>query len=296
MTKIRVGVVRGGGGGYQNSLETGKVILNTLPREKYEPHDIFVDTNGVWHVGGFPLSPKHAVQRFDVVFNALDGDTEGVIRTLEHLHIPFTGSGSLATNTSHHRLHTKDVLNAHNIRTPLHTVFDRNTHTENYIGEIFRTFPQPTTVHPAVSGARRDTAVYTLADLTNAIAQAQQEHGTTLIEMHIPGKRVSCLVVDDFRGEKNYTPFPTRTNTHEDVRLSQEEKDAVQDLARQAHNAFGARHYSLSDCVVSLRGVYVLETKTAPSFDTDSALSRSLEEVGVPLPSFLDHIVTLARA
>ncbi|QQR82584.1 hypothetical protein IPJ70_00505 [Candidatus Campbellbacteria bacterium] len=294
MTKIRVGVVRGGGGsGYQNSLETGKVVLNTLSQEKYEPHDIFIDTNGVWHVEGFPLLPEQAVRRFDVIFNALDGNNEGVIRTLERFHIPFTGSGSLATSIAQHKLRSKEIYTQNALRTPLHTIFDGSVHNEKDIREIFRTFPHPTTVHPVVSGSRNNEIVYTLAELTDAIAHAQQKHGTTLIEMHIPGKRVSCLVTDDFRGEKQHTAFPVHTSD-ENAQLSREEKEEVQHMARTAHNALGARHYSLSDCVVSPRGVYVLETKTAPAFGDDSALGRSLAEVGVPLSHYLDHIVSLS--
>lgn len=293
MTNIRVGVLRGGEHAYEQSLQTGNIILNALPREKYEPHDIFVDTNGVWHVEGFPLLSEQAVRRFDVIFNALDGNNEGVIRTLERFHIPFTGSGSLATSIAQHKLRSKEIYTQNALRTPLHTIFDGSVHNEKDIREIFRTFPHPTIVHPSIASSRNDTVVYTLADLTRAIEEAQQKHGTTLIEMYIPGKRVSCLVTDDFRGDAHHTSFPVHT-THEQVQLSREEKEEVQRMSRQAHVAFDARHYSVSDCIVSPRGVYVLETKTAPSFGTDSTLVRSLESVGVPLPHFLDHIVSLS--
>jgi D-alanine-D-alanine ligase-like ATP-grasp enzyme len=293
MTNIRVGVVRGGEHAYEQSLHTGAVVLNALPREKYEPHDIFVDTHGVWHVGGFPFSVEQAVRRFDVIFNALDGNNEGVIRALERLHVPFTGSGSLATNTAQHRVRSKEIYAKNNLRTPLHTVFDSSMHNEKDIREIFRTFPHPTLVHPSIASPRNDTVVYTLADLTRAIEEAQQKHGTTLIEMHIPGKRVSCLVTDDFRGDAHHTSFPVHT-AHEHVQLSREEKEEVQRMSRQAHVAFDARHYSVSDCVVSPRGVYIVETKTAPAFGDDSALVRSLVEIGIPLPQYLDHIVSLS--
>lgn len=58
MTKLRVGVLRGGPSSeYEVSLKTGSTILKALA-EKYQPHDIFVTKDGIWHLDGVEKTPE----------------------------------------------------------------------------------------------------------------------------------------------------------------------------------------------------------------------------------------------
>ena len=54
---IRVGVLRGGTSKeYEQSLKAGAYVLKRLPKDAYEPLDIYIDREGVWHLGGLPMS------------------------------------------------------------------------------------------------------------------------------------------------------------------------------------------------------------------------------------------------
>jgi len=89
---IRVGVLRGGTGTkYDASLATGAYVLKHLPRDLYEPVDIFIDRAGQWHVGGVPVSHDKLQRRIDVVWNALHGfygEDGKAAQLLENLGIP----------------------------------------------------------------------------------------------------------------------------------------------------------------------------------------------------------------
>src|SRR3989338_5397698 len=90
--KTRVGVLRGGPSPeYDVSMNTGKIILANLP-EEYEPIDIFISKEGVWHIGGLEKELYKILQMIDVAVNATHGvyGEDGNIQKLfEKFHIPY---------------------------------------------------------------------------------------------------------------------------------------------------------------------------------------------------------------
>ncbi|MCR4274822.1 MAG: D-alanine--D-alanine ligase [Candidatus Campbellbacteria bacterium] len=319
MTKIRVGVLRGGPSNeYDISLKTGKTVLDTLEREKYEPVDIFIDKAGQWHADGFPLAPEHATKRVDVVFNALHGaygEDGEVQRILESTATPYTGSRSFASALAMHKGRTKEVLAQNGIKTPPHIIFDTRTQGPSDVLEIFKTFPNPSVVKPVADGSSFGVSIVRkFDDLGEAIERASKFSPEVLIEAFVNGKEATCGVIEDFKGEKVYTLLPIEIIPPKESaffdsdakygggaeercpgRFSREETQAIQDAARATHQAVGASHYSRTDCMVTPRGdVYVLEINTLPGLTSESLFPKSLNAVGVPLAHFLDHIVTLA--
>lgn len=296
MQKIRVGVLRGGSGiGYDTSLKTGKAVLNSLPSEKYDPIDIFIDRDGEWHVGGYPLSPDRALKHVDVAWNALLGEhaAGNIQRTLENLGIPYTGSESLTSAVAAHRLHGRKRMAEHGIRTPLSTHFDARTQNRDHIFELFRTFPHPVNVSSVWNTSPRERAG-SYDELQRAIETYTMEHPVVFIDVHIPGTTVFVLTVEHMRGEDLYAASPVQ-ESGEVARLTETEREEIWNTARRAHTALGARHYALSELVVSPRGIYLIETNTAPVLHEGAPLQHALNAVGVPLPHFLDHVLDLSR-
>ena len=72
------------------------------------------------------------------------------------------------------------------------------------------------------------------------------------------------------------------------------EKEKIQSLTRDIHRILGLRHYSRSDFIVTLTGVYFLEVNTLPGLTEQSLIPKALQAVGCPFPEFLDHLVQLA--
>lgn len=296
MTKLKVGVLRGGPGGeYDVSLKTGKTVLNALPREKYEPIDIFIDRGGEWHVGGYPLTPDRALKHIDVAWNALLGENAagGIQQTLDALHIPYTGSNALSSAIASHRLHARKQLADSGIRVPISTHFDAGVHGDGHIIELFRSFPHPLYASPAWSSEKR-ALVSSFDELREAIEYYSNEHPVVFLDAHIPGTTVWIAVIENIRGDDLYTAIPVNA-LGEPVRLSDIERKEIWETARRAHKTLGARHYSLSEFTVSPRGIYLIETKTAPALEGGAVFQKSLSAVGVPFPHFLDHVLDLSR-
>jgi D-alanine-D-alanine ligase-like ATP-grasp enzyme len=295
MSKIKVGVLRGGiGNGYNASLATGKAVLDALPKDAYDAVDIFIDTQGQWHVNGYPLAPNQAVRRADVVYNGLFGSFAAEIQHLLHrLGAHFAGSRGFGLASALHRPAMKKIFADNGIRTPMHTVYDATRHTGADILRIFRTFPHPSLVSPA-SSDRAAVLASSYQELFDAVSSATESDAQAVIEMYVPGTEVISGVIEGYRGKPHYTLLPM-TGDGVLARLSPQESDAVQELTARAHAALGLSQYSQSHCVVSPRGAYLLTVTPFPPLAQNAPFVGALREVGVSLPHFLDHVISLSR-
>jgi D-alanine-D-alanine ligase len=320
MTKKKVGVLRGGPSSeYEVSLKTGKSVMDSLG-DRYDVLDIFIDKEGVWHYLGMPIEPEKVFKKVDVIFNALHGayGEDGTVqKLLDYFKIPYTGSTALASAVGMNKVLSKKAYKNINLKTPLHKTLSKakEADLEKEIFNLFKTFPMPVVVKPVSGGSSVGTSIAkTLLDLEAAVIEALKYSDQVLIEEFIPGKEATCGVVDSFRNETVYALLPIEIrkpaeSTFFDYNakygggsqeicpgnFTTEEKEIIQDMSRQAHQALGLRHYSRSDFIIHpKRGIYILETNTLPGLTSESLLPKSLKAVGCNLPDFLDHLIALA--
>ncbi len=320
MSRLRVAVLRGGPSSeYDVSLATGQSVLKHLNEERYQPLDVLITRDGIWHLRGMPIEPERVVRQADVVFNALHGsygEDGGVQKVLESLRIPYTGSRAVPSAAAMHKAIAKGYLRAHGVKTPQHVVFPVSHDLNQRIVDLFRNFPQPSVIKPVNAGSSVGvTVAHTFTEFENGIVHGFQFSPTLLIEEYIAGREATCGVVDQFRGEDVYALFPIeivppRENAFFDYhakysgasdeicpgRFTASEKKEIQRLALLAHQSLGLRHYSRSDFIVSPRGVYFLEVNTLPGLTEQSLVPKALAAHGASLPEFLDHVVSLAVA
>lgn len=317
MQKIRVGVLRGGPSNeFDISLKTGASVINNINKDKYNPIDIFIDKNGLWHIGGKPVKPLEALENVDVAFNALHGNfgEDGKLQhILEDCKIKFTGSGSFASALGMNKVLSKDVFKKNKIKTPQHKIIQSIHKIKENILDFFRSFSLPMVVKPVSSGS--SVGVYIVKDFSSfesAISDAFNHGDSVMIEEFILGKEATCGVIDDFRDQKYYALPPVEIRPHNGFfdyeakyqgksdeivpgNFTVDEKVEIEKMAILAHQVLGLRHYSRSDFIIHPhRGVFILETNTLPGLTEESLLPKSLNAVGASLPHFLDHIVSLA--
>jgi D-alanine-D-alanine ligase len=318
MSKLRVGVLRGGPSSeYEVSLKTGAAILNNLP-EHYSGHDIFISRDGVWHKDGLARSPDRALKHIDVVFNGLHGEygEDGKVqKLLDTLGVPYTGSGAFASAVGMNKALSKIAFEKHGIKTPFYTTVKNTDPLKEKIEYTFKHFVLPVVVKPSTTGSSVGvTIVRNFHNLEQAINKALTYSPTVLIEEYIQGKEATCGVVDHFRGEKAYSLLPVEIiqpvesdffdyeakyggKSHEICpgRFSRSEMEEIQRLAKHVHHSLGLRHYSRTDMIVSpTRGVYVLEVNTLPGLTAQSLLPLSFEAVGTNFKDMLHHVIQLA--
>jgi D-alanine-D-alanine ligase len=136
-----------------------------------------------------------------------------------------------------------------------------------------------------------------------------------LVEELIRGREATAGVVEGLHGEQLRALPPVEIIPPEDDFFSYESKyngasqevcpgdfspeetAALMHAAKTMHEVLGQRHYSRSDFIVTPRGVYYLETNSAPAvgLTTESLLPKSLAAAGIPFSAFLDHLVATAR-
>ena len=326
MSHIRVGVLRGGTSNeYEVSLKTGATILNHIPKDKYRPVDIYIDTFGIWHVQGVRSSMTEALSKIDVAVNALHGEfgEDGKIQgILDMHHIPYTGSGAFASAIGMNKVMSKEMFKRHGLKTPYHVVFESDGHalskTEKAIHDmasyVFTKFPVPAVIKPATSGSSVGISIaQTMDEIVAGLTEAFKHSKTVLVEELIRGTEATVGVIEGYRDEDLYALPPIEIRPHKGKffdfaakyagqsdeiipgNFSMEQKKELEELARTAHRALGLRHYSRSDFIVTpRRGIYILEVNTLPGLTDESLVPKAIKAVGGTISHFIDHLIGLA--
>lgn len=320
-----VGVLRGGPSSeYDVSLRSGAAVLAELDKEKYEPRDLFISRDGVWHLHGVPVEPERALQGVDVVFNAGHGEfwEDGQVqRIFDALGVPYTGSGAFSSATAFNKQETREAVAGLGVKVAHGLLVEQPAPSEvegleKLAFQIFRSFPHPAIVKPIIGGSSVGVSVVdNFQQLEPALEAAFAVADQVLIEEFIRGKEATVGIINDFRGEAVYAllpieiiPPPTHRFFSHDVKyngqtiervpgnFTKEEKAELMQIARTVHAGLDLSHYSRSDFILSRRGIYFLEVNTLPGLTTESLLPKSLVAVGSKLSEFLDHVLSLARA
>jgi D-alanine-D-alanine ligase len=301
------------------SLDTGASVLENLERDIYEPVDVCISREGLWHENGFEKPAEKIVGKMDVIWNALHGQygEDGTVQKfLDHFAVPYTGSGAMASVLGMNKIASKKIYERGGLKTPFAVSINLKNLSREAIREAYRAVPAPFVVKPCSAGSSVGVnVVYSLPELEESAVAAFEYGPSVLIEEYIPGKEGTCGVVDDFRGEDYHALMPIEIKPKSDDGLfdyhskysdggaeeicpgifSETEKKDIEGMAIAAHKLLGLRHYSRSDFRIHpKRGVFILETNTLPGLTKNSLLPKALSAAGAKLSDFLRHIIGLA--
>ncbi len=321
MIRKKIAILRGGPSSeHEVSLKTGKNVLRELS-DKYDVIDIVIDKQNVWHIHGLPVDPLKAIKMADHVFNALHGEygEDGKVQQLlENLQVKFTGSGSLGSATAMNKVRSKEIFKSRGLQTPIHKVLSKPESDEGLELQallIFRNFTMPVVLKPVDKGSSIGISVASdFEALKNGMRKLYEMYDQILVEEYIVGKEATVGVIEKFRDQNLYSLLPTEIEVPKQKKLfdyetkysgnvtertpgnfSTSEREALQKIAKIAHEALGLRHYSRSDFVVHpKRGIYLLETNSLPGLGENMLMVNSLKHVNLSLTDFLDHIIGLS--
>lgn len=303
----RIGVIRGGRGGYYNeSLASGKNILDAISVSGHAKADILVDKNGDWHLNGFLISPMDLEREVDVIFNALHKSyhhSDNTLSVLERLNIPVTGSYKLAHSVSNNRSLSKTIAWQNGLSVPMALIVTKGEDLTLAVKDIFNTLSGKLILKPIGGSIGGDPEVVNgVATLMAKLEEMLNNHPEVIVEEFISGKEALVPVIENFRGKPYYTPFPVeivRKNEREKYLspgfFSDHQKSELARMAEKIHRAVDARHYSLSRFVIHPSGrIYFIKKESHPSLSPDSPLMQSLASVGCTPSQFVDHVTDLA--
>ncbi|MFT5281040.1 MAG: D-alanine-D-alanine ligase [Flavobacteriaceae bacterium] len=307
---IRVGILRGGVGEYESSLESGSRLLREFSEGKlplvYKAKDMLLDRDGSLHIDGRPVALSDVPLHIDIVWNTLHGlfGEDGKIQQLlNSFSIPHTDSSPLVQASMFERKLARELFRNAGGQIPQGFIVspyreDIDGPLEEYLQkktrDIFSKLSFPWVVKPLSRGNYATRIAHTYHDLHAIIVEYTQREEGFLVEELLSGTVATCLVVDRFRDKSHYALSPVVMDggeyTHQ--KLSIEEKHALQQEAEHIHRHIGLQHFSQVDMIFHhKKGVHVLEVSTIPRFTEHDCFEYMFEESGLTFGDFIDHVV-----
>ncbi len=301
MSRGRIAVVMGGPSTEREvSIATGQPVCRALERLGYEVQSLDFDA------GFIPALEKIAP---DAVFNALhgpggeDGTIQGI---LEHLRVPYTGSGLRACAFAIDKHLTKKLLSAEGLPTAAWDTFD-------FDGGALPLLPGsldlPLVVKPRDEGSSTGIAIVrTHEEWSRAMIAISERRASAIAEEYIAGREFAVGVLFDealpvaeiiphnrefYDYEAKYAEGGSRHDVpaHIDAGLTHR----LQTLARSTHRLLGLRDYSRTDFIVTKAGrPYILEINALPGLTPTSLLPDMCASAGIAFDALVDRLVRAA--
>lgn len=316
MRKLRVAVLMGGPSSEHDiSLETGKMVLRSLARDRYEPFPVVVPKE---------RDPKIKIKNSetDMAFIAMHGEygEDGTVQALlEALGVPYTGSGVLASALAMSKPLSSRLLGDCGLSVPDFVTAGRHefySMTEKVTAKAARRIGFPAVIKPADRGSSVGLSVARdLAALRAAIARALRHSRRAMIQRYIAGREVTCGVIHDDEApagllalepteiiprERAFFDYYSKytAGASEEVtppRMPSEAILYIQKTALAAHRIIGASGMSRTDMILDKDGyLHVLEVNTIPGMTPASLLPQAARASGISFPTLLDKIIAAA--
>jgi len=292
----RVAVLLGGDSAEREiSLLSGQAVLTAL--QSRGVNAIAIDV-------GPDIAERLRSEKVDRVFNILhgrggeDGKLQGL---LEMMHIPYTGSGVLASALAMDKVKTKQLWAASGLPTPRFSVLHDNSDWQGLIEELGEVV-----VKPAHEGSSIGMSMAADASaLRHAYEKASQYDTAVIAEQRIRGAEFTVPVI---HGES--FPAIQLSTSHEfydyDAKylaqdtnylcpapLTPEKTTELAELCLQAFSNLGAEGWGRVDVMQDQQGrFWLLELNTVPGMTDHSLVPLSAASRGMDFPELVLHIIS----
>tara|TARA_R110001606_G_scaffold360158_6_gene512916 strand:- start:5191 stop:6147 length:957 start_codon:yes stop_codon:yes gene_type:complete len=284
----RVAVLAGGASAERSvSLKSGAAVHQGLRKlgliaELVDPSEVDVDT----------------LKGFEVAFIALHGrgGEDGVIQgVLEHLGLPYTGSGVMASAIGMDKVRTKQLWKGAGLPTPDFYVAGRDDHPMGY----------PLMVKPSHEGSSIGMAkVDSESELAKALDTARRYDSEVLVEAWVNGPEYTVAIVDGralpairLKTPNAFYDFEAKyqANTTEylcPAGLSDGEEQALRELSLRAFRAVGCQGWGRVDVMRDQNGDWqLLEVNTVPGMTDHSLVPMAAKADGDDFPTLVARIL-----
>lgn len=298
----KVAVLLGGKSGEREvSLKSGTAVLAALKAKGIDAHAF--DPRD---------KPLHDLEHFDRVFICLHGrfGEDGCMQgALEMLHIPYTGSGVMASSIGMDKWRTKLLWRAMNIVTP---DFELVTEHADF-DAIEAKLGLPLFVKPANEGSSIGISkVKSAGGLQAAYELAAKADPLVIAEKFVDGGEYTVGIIGDAAG--GYTALPVirivPKNEFYDFEakylrndteylcpsgLSEEKEKQIQHEALQAFKTIGCRGWGRVDFLMDAAGRhYFLEINTSPGMTDHSLVPMAARAAGISFEDLVVRILELS--
>lgn len=280
----RVAVLLGGDSAEREiSLLTGRAVLDALKRKGVDARAVDTREDGLVKLmaGGF--------DRAWIALHGRGGEDGSIQGALQHLGIPFTGSGVLGSALAMDKLRSKMLLEGSGLRTPRYQVLDSAEDCERAIEEI----GLPLIVKPSHEGSSVGlTKVSSAAEIGDAWATAKELDSSVFAEQWIEGEEYTVGILDAavlplIRIETSNTFYDYQAKYFsDDTRyfcpsgLSSAREDELGAQSLIAFKAVGAEGWGRVDFLMDGGEPLFLEINTVPGMTTHSLVPMAARAAG----------------
>ncbi len=248
--------------------------------------------------------------RPDAVFPILHGGwgEDGRIQALlELLHLPYLGSGVLASQLCMNKVETKRIVRSVKLPCPEDWIIPGEMSVELAAKECLNRLGLPCVVKPIASGSAVDVfIVYEAEKILGAMNTIRRHGDQPFVERYIAGRELTVTILDDealpvieiapksefydytrkyTKGETNYLcPAP----------LDNDIGQKVQEWSLIAFRELGCRHVGRVDWRLDSQGnPFFLEVNTIPGMTELSLVPMAAKAVGLSFDQLMDRLVKM---
>lgn len=293
----RVAVLMGGNSSEREvSLKSGAAVLDGL-------HKAGVDA--------VPFDPAEEeigeLQKFDRAFIVLHGKggEDGVIQgVLESLHIPYTGSGVLASALAMDKLKTKQLWMGIGLPTPPFVVL----HSVGDLSGVADKLGFPLMIKPVCEGSSIGMAKVNSADeLQTAWAKAGDFSGDVIAEKWVEGEEYTVAILGNeplpvirLRTPHGFYDYDAKYSAEDTEYLSpcgldESMEKSLQAVALKAFDSLGCEGWGRVDIMVDRHGEpWLLEVNTVPGMTDHSLVPMAAREAGMTFSMLVGRILEMS--
>lgn len=293
----RVAVLMGGNSSEREvSLKSGAAVLDGL-------HKAGVDA--------VPFDPAEEeigeLQKFDRAFIVLHGKggEDGVIQgVLESLHIPYTGSGVLASALAMDKLKTKQLWMGIGLPTPPFVVL----HSVGDLSGVADKLGFPLMIKPVCEGSSIGMAKVNSADeLQTAWAKAGDFSGDVIAEKWVEGEEYTVAILGNeplpvirLRTPHGFYDYDAKYSAEDTEYLSpcgldESMEKSLQAVALKAFDSLGCEGWGRVDIMVDRHGEpWLLEVNTVPGMTDHSLVPMAAREAGMTFSRLVGQILEMS--
>ena len=295
------------------SLQSGAAVLAGLRESGIDAHSIDTKTFAVTRL---------KEEGYDKVFIALhgrggeDGTLQGL---LEHLNLPYTGSGVMASALTMDKFRTKLVWQSLGLPVTAFVALNKkelaglglnhsNGRGQGALGEKIATLGLPLIVKPSREGSSVGMSkVDAPEQLQQALEEAFLHDDDLLIEQWLSGPEYTVAIVGDqvmpsiriqpagifYDYQAKYISDETKYFCPSGLDADQEQQLA--ELALQAYRALDCSGWGRVDVMQDSEGNFnLLEVNTSPGMTSHSLVPMAAKQAGLTFPQLVARILELA--
>lgn len=228
-----------------------------------------------------------------------DGTIQGL---LEHLNIPYTGSGVLGSAIGMDKVRCKRIWQSLGLATPPFAIWEPGTSVEEYV----KIFGLPLTVKPVYEGSSIGvTRVNSAADFDAACNLAKQ-YGMVMIEPWIIGDEYTVCILGkrvlpsiQITSKETFYTYNAKYFSDETEHacpglVDPQEESNLGRLAMEAFNALGCIGWGRVDFIRDINGdFWILEVNTAPGMTPHSNMPLAAKVAGLPFDDLVVEVLSL---